>query len=268
MHVFTSNMINQHKVSIFISRTEKGNNYFSHDKLFIMQGAATDKMDVLNISIEDSWKRQIAAEWHQPYFNDLVHFLRGEKAKDETIYPPEKQIYAAFENTPFDSVKVVIIGQDPYHGAGQANGLCFSVARDVRIPPSLNNIFKELNRDLGIAKPVNGDLSAWTKQGVLLLNATLTVRANQAGSHQKKGWEDFTDAIIKSISENRNNVVFMLWGNYAKQKAACVNRNKHLILEAAHPSPLARTGFSGCGHFSKANEYLIKNNIQPIDWRL
>lgn len=261
-------MINQHKVSIFISRTEKGNNYFSHDKLFIMQGAATDKMDVLNISIEDSWKRQIAAEWHQPYFNDLVHFLRGEKAKDETIYPPEKQIYAAFENTPFDSVKVVIIGQDPYHGAGQANGLCFSVARDVRIPPSLNNIFKELNRDLGIAKPVNGDLSAWTKQGVLLLNATLTVRANQAGSHQKKGWEDFTDAIIKSISENRNNVVFMLWGNYAKQKAACVNRSKHLILEAAHPSPLARTGFSGCGHFSKANEYLIKNNIQPIDWRL
>ena len=268
MHVFTSNMINQHKVSIFISRTEKGNNYFSHDKLFIMQGAATDKMDVLNISIEDSWKRQIADVWQQPYFAELLRFLEDEKVNNETIYPPEKQIFAAFENTAFDSVKVVIIGQDPYHGAGQANGLCFSVAPGVRIPPSLNNIFKELNRDLGVDKPANGDLSAWTTQGVLLLNATLTVRANQAGSHQKKGWENFTDAIIKSISENRNNVVFMLWGNYAKQKAACVNRSKHLILEAAHPSPLARTGFSGCGHFSKANEYFIKNNIQPIDWRL
>lgn len=268
MHVFTSNMINQHKVSIFISRTEKSNNYFSHDKLFIMQGAATDKMDALSVNIEDSWKRQIADVWQQPYFNDLVHFLRGEKSNNETVYPPEKQIFAAFENTPFNSVKVVIIGQDPYHGAGQANGLCFSVAPGVRIPPSLNNIFKELNRDLGIAKPANGDLSAWTMQGVLLLNATLTVRANRAGSHQKKGWENFTDAVIKSISEKRENVVFMLWGNYAKQKAACVNRSKHLILEAAHPSPLARTGFSGCGHFSKANEYLIKNNIQPIDWRL
>ena len=233
-----------------------------------MQGAATDKMDVLNISIEDSWKRQIADVWQQPYFAELLRFLEDEKVNNETIYPPEKQIFAAFENTAFDSVKVVIIGQDPYHGAGQANGLCFSVAPGMRTPPSLNNIFKELNRDLGVDKPANGDLSAWTKQGVLLLNATLTVRANQAGSHQKKGWENFTDAIIKSISENRNNVVFMLWGNYAKQKAACVNRSKHLILEAAHPSPLARTGFSGCGHFSKANEYLIKNNIQPIDWRL
>jgi len=233
-----------------------------------MHDAATDKMVGLNVNIEESWKRQIADEWKQPYFNELVHFLREEKANKEIIYPPEKQIFAAFENTPFDKVKVVILGQDPYHGEGQANGLCFSVAPGVRVPPSLKNIFKELNRDLNVDIPVDGDLSAWTSQGVLLLNATLTVRANQAASHQKKGWENFTDAIIKSISENRENVVFMLWGNYAKQKASCVNRSKHLILEAAHPSPLARTGFKGCSHFSKANEYLVKNNISPIDWRL
>lgn len=233
-----------------------------------MHDAATDKMVGLNVNIEESWKRQIADELKQPYFNELVHFLREEKANKEIIYPPEKQIFAAFENTPFDKVKVVILGQDPYHGEGQANGLCFSVAPGVRVPPSLKNIFKELNRDLNVDIPVDGDLSAWTSQGVLLLNATLTVRANQAASHQKKGWEKFTDAIIKSISENRENVVFMLWGNYAKQKASCVNRRKHLVLEAAHPSPLARTGFKGCSHFSKANEYLVKNNISPIDWRL
>jgi uracil-DNA glycosylase len=233
-----------------------------------MHDAATDKMVGLNVNIEESWKRQIADEWKQPYFNELVHFLRQEKANKEIIYPPEKQIFAAFENTPFDKVKVVILGQDPYHGEGQANGLCFSVAPGVRVPPSLKNIFKELNRDLNVDIPVDGDLSAWTSQGVLLLNATLTVRANQAASHQKKGWENFTDAVIKSISENREYVVFMLWGNYAKQKAACVNRSKHLILEAAHPSPLARIGFKGCSHFSKANEYLVKNNISPIDWRL
>jgi uracil-DNA glycosylase len=233
-----------------------------------MHDAATDKMVGLNVNIEESWKRQIADELKQPYFNELVHFLREEKANKEIIYPPEKQIFAAFENTPFDKVKVVILGQDPYHGEGQANGLCFSVAPGVRVPPSLKNIFKELNRDLNVDIPVDGDLSAWTSQGVLLLNATLTVRANQAASHQKKGWEIFTDAIIKSISENSENVVFMLWGNYAKQKASCVNRRKHLVLEAAHPSPLARTGFKGCSHFSKANEYLVKNNISPIDWRL
>ena len=233
-----------------------------------MHDAATDKMVGFNVNIEESWKRQIADELKQPYFNELVHFLREEKANKEIIYPPEKQIFAAFENTPFDKVKVVILGQDPYHGEGQANGLCFSVAPGVRVPPSLKNIFKELNRDLNVDIPVDGDLSAWTSQGVLLLNATLTVRANQAASHQKKGWENFTDAVIKSISENRDNVVFMLWGNYAKQKASCVNRSKHLILEAAHPSPLARTGFKGCSHFSKANEYLVKNNISPIDWRL
>jgi uracil-DNA glycosylase len=233
-----------------------------------MHDAATDKMVGLNVNIEESWKRQIADELKQPYFNELVHFLREEKANKEIIYPPEKQIFAAFENTPFDKVKVVILGQDPYHGEGQANGLCFSVAPGVRVPPSLKNIFKELNRDLNVDIPVDGDLSAWTSQGVLLLNATLTVRANQAASHQKKGWEKFTDAIIKSISENRAYVVFMLWGNYAKQKASCVNRRKHLVLEAAHPSPLARTGFKGCSHFSKANEYLVKNNISPIDWRL
>lgn len=268
MHVFTDNMINQHKVSIFISRKEKGFNYFSHDKLFIMQGAVINKMDYLSLNIEERWHRQIANEWQQPYFSELARFLREEKANSQLIYPPAEQIFAAFDNTPFESVKVVIIGQDPYHGAGQANGLCFSVAPGIRIPPSLNNIFKELNRDLEIAKPANGDLSAWTKQGVLLLNATLTVRANEAGSHQKKGWENFTDAVIKAISDHREHVVFLLWGNYAKQKAAYVDRTKHLILEAAHPSPLARAGFMGCGHFSKANEYLVKNNIQPVDWRL
>lgn len=186
MHVFTDNMINQHKVSIFISRKEKGFNYFSHDKLFIMQGAVINKMDYLSLNIEERWHRQIANEWQQPYFSELARFLREEKANSQLIYPPAEQIFAAFDNTPFESVKVVIIGQDPYHGAGQANGLCFSVAPGIRIPPSLNNIFKELNRDLEIAKPANGDLSAWTKQGVLLLNATLTVRANEAGSHQKK----------------------------------------------------------------------------------
>jgi uracil-DNA glycosylase len=162
-----------------------------------MHDAATDKMVGLNVNIEESWKRQIADEWKQPYFNELVHFLREEKANKEIIYPPEKQIFAAFENTPFDKVKVVILGQDPYHGEGQANGLCFSVAPGVRVPPSLKNIFKELNRDLNVDIPVDGDLSAWTSQGVLLLNATLTVRANQAASHQKKGWENFTDAVIK-----------------------------------------------------------------------
>ncbi|MFM7016520.1 MAG: uracil-DNA glycosylase [Bacteroidota bacterium] len=225
-------------------------------------------MTTANVKLEESWKAQVANELSQPYFEELVHFLRKEKANNNLVYPPGSQIFAAFENTAFHQVKVVIIGQDPYHGEGQANGLCFSVAPGVRVPPSLNNIFKELQRDLGIVPPKNGDLSAWTKQGVLLLNATLTVRANQAGSHQNKGWEKFTDAVIKTISDNRENVVFMLWGNYAKQKAACVDRSKHLVLEAAHPSPLARTGFSGCAHFSKANDYLTANNIQPVDWHL
>ena len=261
-------MNNQHKVSIFISRTEKDFNYFSHDKLFIMQYATTHIMEAFTVKLEASWKRQIADEWKQPYFSNLVQFLQSEKANEESIFPPENQIFAAFENTPFQQVKVVIIGQDPYHRVGQANGLAFSVAPGIRIPPSLNNIFKELNRDIGITVPSNGDLSAWTKNGVLLLNATLTVRENLAGSHQKKGWEHFTDAVIKAISACRLNVVFMLWGNYAKQKAALIDSSKHLILEAAHPSPLARTGFKGCAHFSKANAFLVKNNIQPIDWRL
>jgi uracil-DNA glycosylase len=268
LHVFTGNMINQHKVSIFISRTEIGFNYFSHDKLFIIQATQSPKMNPFTLDIEDSWKKQLANEWQQVYFAELLQFLELESKNNHTVYPPQKQIFAAFENTPFERVKVVIIGQDPYHGEGQANGLCFSVAPNVRIPPSLNNIFKELNRDVGISKPTNGDLSAWTKQGVLLLNATLTVRANEPGSHQKKGWEQFTDAVIKEISENKEHVVFMLWGNYAKKKGEIINRNKHLVLEAAHPSPLARSGFSGCAHFSLANEYLAKNNIQSINWRL
>jgi len=225
-------------------------------------------MVALNVQLESSWKMQMEKELSKPYFGELIQFLQNEKAGNQIIYPPLSHVFAAFENTPFDKVKVVIIGQDPYHGEGQANGLCFSVTSDVRIPPSLKNIFKELFRDLGISIPQNGDLLPWAKQGVLLLNATFTVRANQAGSHQKKGWEQFSDAIIKSVSDNKENIVFMLWGNYAKQKAIRVDRTKHLVLEATHPSPLARSGFSGCAHFSKANEYLLKNNIQPIDWRL
>ena len=225
-------------------------------------------MTALNVQLESGWKIQMEKELNKPYFGELVHFLQKEKSCNHIIYPSESQIFAAFDNTPFDKVKVVIIGQDHYHGEGQANGLCFSVGPGIRTPPSLKNIFKELFRDLGISIPQNGDLLPWAKQGVLLLNATFTVRANQAGSHQKKGWEQFSDAIIKSVSDNKENIVFMLWGNYAKQKAICVDRTKHLVLEATHPSPLARSGFSGCAHFSKANEYLLKNNIQPIDWRL
>lgn len=225
-------------------------------------------MAALNVQLESSWKVQLEDELKKSYFGNLVEFLRRERAEGHVIFPPGPRIFAAFENTPFSEVKVVILGQDPYHGDGQANGLCFSVAPGIRVPPSLKNIYKEIQRDLSIEPPVNGDLSAWCKQGVLLLNATLTVRANQAGSHQNKGWELFTDAVIKSISDHREHVVFLLWGNYAKQKASIVDRSKHLVLEAAHPSPLARTGFSGCGHFSKANGYLINNKIKPIDWRL
>ena len=268
MHVFTGKVINQHKVSIFISQTETAFYYFSHDKLFIIKLNEIDGMSEMNVKIEESWKVQLAGEFEQPYFKELVAFLKSEKEQNQQVFPPGQKIFAAFDNTPFSEVKVVIIGQDPYHGEGQANGLCFSVSPGIRVPPSLNNIYKELHRDLAISIPSNGDLSPWSKQGVLLLNATLTVRANQAGSHQRKGWEQFTDAVIEKISTNRDHVVFMLWGNYAKQKAACVDRTKHLVLEAAHPSPLARTGFSGCGHFSKANDYLIQHHSSPVNWQL
>ena len=220
------------------------------------------------MDIEQSWRHRLSEEFSKPYFQQLSAFLLTEKIFGHIIYPPSNKIFAAFEYTPFDKVKAVIIGQDPYHGDGQANGLCFSVADTIRKPPSLQNVFKELLRDVGVPISVGGNLEAWAKQGVLLLNATLTVRANAAGSHQKKGWELFTDTVIRTISEQNEGVVFLLWGNFAKQKASIINKEKHFILEAAHPSPLARTGFVGCKHFSKTNALLESLGKTTIDWSL
>lgn len=217
-------------------------------------------------SIEESWKAVLAEQFNSPYFKELKTFLLFEKKK-YVVYPPGKEIFAAFNSTPFNSVKVVIIGQDPYHGPQQAHGLCFSVRKGIKAPPSLQNIFKELSNDIGLEIPKHGDLTAWSKQGVLLLNATLTVRARLAGSHQNKGWELFTDSVIKAVSEQREKVVFILWGSYAKNKAQLIDANKHCILKAAHPSPYsADNGFFGCKHFSKVNDYLIKNNLEPVNW--
>ncbi len=217
--------------------------------------------------IDESWKALLSEQFKAPYFNELKQFLVQEK-KQFLIYPPGPQIFSAFNRTPFSKVKVVIIGQDPYHGPGQANGLCFSVAEGIKSPPSLKNIFKELNTDLGIPIPYSGNLEPWADQGVLLLNAVLTVRANTPGSHQKKGWEIFTDAVIKAISDNKKGVVFLLWGNFAHTKEALINDKKHFILKAAHPSPLARGAFFGCKHFSKTNRILETESIAPIDWRI
>ncbi|MBK7182183.1 MAG: uracil-DNA glycosylase [Bacteroidetes bacterium] len=220
-----------------------------------------------DIMIDESWKALLSEQFKAPYFNELKQFLVQEK-KQFLIYPPGPQIFSAFNRTPFSKVKVVIIGQDPYHGPGQANGLCFSVAEGIKSPPSLKNIFKELNTDLGIPIPYSGNLEPWADQGVLLLNAVLTVRANTPGSHQKKGWETFTDAVIKAISDNKKGVVFLLWGNFAHTKEALINDKKHFILKAAHPSPLARGAFFGCKHFSKTNRILETESIAPIDWRI
>lgn len=221
----------------------------------------------VNPSIHESWKHLLINEFSAPYFKDLKKFLVEEKSK-YTVYPPGKSIFAAFNFTHFDQVKVVIIGQDPYHGPGQANGLSFSVSPGITPPPSLKNIFKELNTDLGIPIPHTGNLEPWAKQGVLLLNATLTVRANTPGSHQKKGWEHFTDAVIKVISDNKKGIVFLLWGSFAQSKAELIDANRHFILKAAHPSPLARGAFFGCKHFSKTNKILETEGLQPIDWRI
>ncbi len=222
------------------------------------------------ISIDPSWKRALAGEFEKPYFKDLTEFVRTEYLS-KTIYPKPKDMFRAFDAAPFEDVKVVILGQDPYHGAGQANGLCFAVQPDTALPPSLQNIFKEIRADLaeaGIEPQPDGDLSRWAKQGVLLLNATLTVRASTPGSHQNHGWEQFTDAAIRALSDNREHLVFMLWGNYAKQKGAHIDRSKHLVLEAAHPSPFsAHSGFFGSRHFSKANAYLREHGMKEIDWR-
>ena len=219
------------------------------------------------IRIDSSWYEVLKAQFEAPYFGQLKEFLVGERAQ-YTCYPPGSKIFAAFDRTPFDKVKVVILGQDPYHEPGQAMGLCFSVPDGIAVPPSLVNIIKEINADLGVNIPcTSGDLSGWADQGVLLLNATLTVRAHQAGSHQRHGWELFTDAAIRELSSRRSGLVFLLWGSYAISKKAFIDRGKHLVLTAPHPSPLsAYRGFFGCRHFSQANAYLKAQGLDPIDW--
>ena len=220
----------------------------------------------MDVRIEKSWKQRLAPEFEKEYFVKLTEFVRAEYAS-KTIYPPARLIFNAFDHCPFDDVKVVIIGQDPYHGPGQAHGLCFSVAEGVPNPPSLQNIFKEILSDLGKPLPPNGDLTRWARQGVLLLNATLTVQAHQAGSHQRKGWETFTDAAIRHLAEEREHLVFILWGAYAQKKGAFIDCNKHLVLTSAHPSPLsAYNGFFGNKHFSRANEYLKAHGMAEIEW--
>ncbi|MEH6704745.1 MAG: uracil-DNA glycosylase [Galbibacter orientalis] len=221
----------------------------------------------MNIAIESSWKTVLHNEFEKEYFKELTSYVKEEYAH-HTCFPPENEIFNAFSYCPFNDVKVVVIGQDPYHGVDQANGLCFSVKEGIKHPPSLVNIFKELQTDVGKEYPDSGNLEAWAKQGVLLLNATLTVRAHEAGSHQKKGWETFTDVVIKTISDKKENVVFLLWGGYAKRKVKLIDTNKHDILTSGHPSPLsANRGFwFGNNHFSKCNEILLKNNKEPILW--
>ncbi|MCG3164702.1 MAG: Uracil-DNA glycosylase [Bacteroidia bacterium] len=223
-------------------------------------------MSNVNPSIDLSWKEQLTDEFNADYFTKLKEFLITEK-QTQRVFPPGNKIFSAFNHTPFDKVKVVILGQDPYHGEGQAHGLCFSVPDGVAKPPSLVNIFKEINDDLGLPFPSTGNLEKWADQGVLLLNATLTVRANIAGSHQKRGWENFTDAAIKKLSDKRENLVFILWGRFAQNKEVLIDASKHCILKSAHPSPLsAYNGFFGCKHFSKTNEYLRSKGIGEIDW--
>lgn len=223
---------------------------------------------VSDVQIELSWKRVLKDEFNANYFASLKAFLISER-EQHTVYPPGKSIFAAFNYTPFDTVKVVIVGQDPYHGPGQANGLCFSVSPGVKIPPSLQNIFKEIASDIGAAPPTSGDLSAWAKQGVLLLNATLTVRAASPASHQGKGWEQFTDKVIRLLSEQREGLVFILWGRPAQLKEKLIDTKKHFVLKAAHPSPLsAYNGFFGCRHFSQTNKILLNQGKTPINWSL
>ena len=221
----------------------------------------------MNVKIEESWRRRLQPEFDSPYFGALAAFVR-EAYRTGAVYPPGAMIFEAFNLTPFDAVKVVIIGQDPYHGPRQAHGLCFSVQPGVQVPPSLANIYKELEGEYGTAfSNRDGDLRHWARQGVLLLNATLTVAAGQAGSHQGRGWERLTDAVIRILAEERQNLVFMLWGSFAQRKGAFIDRRRHLVLEAPHPSPLsAFRGFFGCGHFKKCNEYLAAHGMEPVRW--
>ncbi|MCL1607305.1 MULTISPECIES: uracil-DNA glycosylase [Bacteroidaceae] len=220
----------------------------------------------MNVQIEESWKKHLAPEFEKDYFVQLTDFVRNEYAHT-TVYPPGRLIFNAFNLCPFDRVKVVIIGQDPYHGPGQAHGLCFSVNDGIAFPPSLQNIFKEIQADLGKPIPTSGNLTRWAEQGVLMLNATLTVRAHAAGSHQRRGWEEFTDAAIRALNNEREHLVFILWGAYAQKKGAFIDRSRHLVLTSAHPSPLsAHNGFFGNHHFSLTNDYLRAHGQTPIDW--
>lgn len=221
---------------------------------------------MVNVRIEPGWKNALSEEWGKPYFAELVEFVRSEYAS-ETIFPPAGQIFAAFDACPFDKTRVVILGQDPYHDTGQANGLCFSVAQGVQPPPSLVNIFKEVNADTGAPIPLSGDLTHWAEQGVLLLNSVLTVRAHRPASHQGHGWETFTDAVIAKLANQRSGLVFMLWGSYAIKKGAFIDRTKHLVLTSPHPSPLsAYRGYFGNHHFSLANKWLADHGVEPVKW--
>jgi uracil-DNA glycosylase len=223
----------------------------------------------MNVQIEAGWKKALESEFNKPYFLHIVHFLKTEKNIGKIIYPPGGLIFNAFEMSPFEKTKLILLGQDPYHGPGQAHGLSFSVPDGIRPPPSLLNIFKELNTDIGLAIPGTGNLSSWATQGVLLLNAYLTVEAKKPMSHSQIGWGEFTDTVIQKLSYVKQNLVFLLWGKFAQEKQVLIDETKHLVLKAAHPSPYsADKGFFGCRHFSKSNEYLMKNGIDPIDWKL
>lgn len=220
----------------------------------------------MEVKINETWKNKLQDQFEAPYFRSLTDFVREEYRKN-TVYPPGPRIFSAFDHCPFEDVRVVILGQDPYHGPGQANGLCFSVADGIRKPPSLVNIYKEIESDLGISLPESGNLVRWADQGVLLLNATLTVRAGQSGSHQGKGWESFTDTVVTRLNDLREHLVFMLWGAYAQRKGSVIDRRRHLVLEAPHPSPFSvHRGFFGCRHFSQCNKYLSDHGQKPIDW--
>jgi uracil-DNA glycosylase len=224
----------------------------------------------MDVQMEDSWKRELKQEFAKAYFQQIVTFLKTEKVQGKTIYPPGPLIFNAFNLTPFDNVKVVILGQDPYHGQGQAHGLCFSVQDGITPPPSLINIYKEIEKDIGVGMPArHGNLSKWAQQGVLLINAFLTVRANEPASHSKIGWDQFTNAVIQKISDSKKGVVFLLWGKFAQEKQSLIDETKHHVLKAAHPSPFsADKGFFGCKHFSQTNDLLLKEGREPIDWKL
>ncbi len=229
---------------------------------------ALPQIDPTDVKMESGWKEKLAPEFSKPYFARIKAFLASEKSLGKIIYPPGPLMFNAFEKTPFDKVRVVILGQDPYHGPGQAMGLCFSVPRQIPTPASLKNIYKELSQDTGFKIPAHGDLTDWTSQGVFLLNAVLTVEKGQPGSHAKKGWEEFTDAVISTLSREKTGLIFLLWGNYARSKKTLIDASRHHILEAAHPSPLARDAFKGCAHFSKTNQILISQGESPINWTI